>query len=67
MKTTYAHIFRGSKPGTFDLYITETPNMVNARVHSVHGSHPEARRTAREANAKPWNYVDANPKEKVAA
>lgn len=67
MTKLYAHIFNGSRKGSFDLYVTETPCLVGSSLHSTHNSHPEARAEARKLGAKPWNYIDVNPNEEVSS
>lgn len=53
----YAHIFNSaSKRGRVELYITDTPSLAGATVHSTHPDKRAAKAAAKTLGAKPWNY-----------
>lgn len=56
----YAHLFNSrSVRGQVDLFITDTPDLIGATVHSTHAGPRAAKEAARALGAKPWNYIDA--------
>lgn len=50
-----AHIFK-AKGGGFALYITSGPSLVGAAPVGLYANKADAKRAAKGANAKPWNF-----------
>ena len=50
-----AHIFK-DKGGVFALYLTQGPSIAGATPVGTFQTKAEAKRAAKAANAKPWNF-----------
>lgn len=53
----YAHLFNSaSQRGHVDLYLTATPSMEGATLHSSYRSKREARAAVKALGAQAWNF-----------
>lgn len=53
----YAHLFNSSaQRGQIELYITNTPSLVGAVLHSTYSNKRTARAAVTALGAKPWNF-----------
>ena len=53
----YAHLFNArSQRGHIELYLTDTPSLAGAQVHSTYPDKRTARAAVLALGAKPWNF-----------
>jgi hypothetical protein len=54
---TYAHLFNARRQrGAVELYLTATPSLAGAQVHSTYPDKRSAREAVKALGAKPWNF-----------
>ena len=54
---TYAHLFNARRQrGQVELYLTATPSLVGAVLHSTYADKRTARAAVAALGAKPWNF-----------
>jgi hypothetical protein len=52
----YAHIFKASTKGKWELITSRTPDLRTFYASTVYATKPEAKAAAKLAGAKAWNY-----------